>query len=50
MKTLVFLSLAIGLAAIGSNIPVGDALAQRTLEVVPLRHRSVEQVIPYCVR
>ena len=46
MKTLVFLSLAVGLAAIGSSVPVGDALAQQTLEIVPLRHRSVEQVIP----
>ena len=45
MKTLVFLSLAIGLGAIGSSIPVGGALARQTLDVVALRHRSVEQVI-----
>lgn len=46
MKTLAYLSLALGLGAIGSSVPLGDAHAQQTLEVVPLRHRSVEQVIP----
>jgi type II secretory pathway component GspD/PulD (secretin) len=46
MKRLVYFSLAIGLYAVGSSFSAGDALAQQALEIIPLRHRSADQVIP----
>ena len=46
MRLLVHFFLAIGVAVAGSGAPVGDALAQQTLEIIALRHRSVDQVIP----
>lgn len=39
-------SLVIALYALAAGIAIGDARAQQSLEIVPLRHRPADQVIP----
>ena len=46
MKKNLLLQFAFSLSAAGSLCPCAEALAQQTLEIVPLRNRPAEQVIP----